>query len=426
VAAVALHAQSDPLLKGYVTRSGTARDFDVNGIHILCEQTTLTQTIVNGSMIGRPECRLHPFGERLAIYGKTDRHLVNIEATEIAPDELSASSAVSGLALIDLILSPDMFRADGYAIRTTTETKITRAAPLTSSSSPAAGQWVEYQGKFGPDGAVLVSRLVFHAPAVGAKEQKFREKDEYDPSTVTNEDRQDPILKLIAGPDVKRIPAVDDPAQQARIERIGRQLIPGVQSRLAVDDPNKVNFRFQLIGSKWNYAVGLPSGIILVPATLPGRLEDDQLAAVLAYAVAGVLEKQAYRFRPPAKSLQALSAAAFALDMLNPISAGLAGAGAIGAAASGSAVQRDLDQQRARMGLVLMYDAGFNLDQAPMVWWRLSTRKSDYMKDPPPARSAYLFQTLSLEWNPASPLRVGAASKQSENLNAATASVPIH
>jgi hypothetical protein len=112
--------------------------------------------------------------------------------------------------------------------------------------------------------------------------------------------------------------------------------------------------------------------------------------------------------------------------MLNPITAGLAGAGVIGTTASGSAVQRDLDQQCARMGLVLMYDAGFVLDQAPMVWWRLSTRKPDYMKDPPPARSVYLFQTLSLEWGSTSPLRAGMTSKQSAELNTATASAPIH
>ena len=66
--------------------------------------------------------------------------------------------------------------------------------------------------------------------------------------------------------------------------------------------------------------------------------------------------------------------------------------------------QKHQEQQSGRNALVLMHDAGFDIQQAPLAWWRLSTSKPDFHNAKVPYRSAYLFQVLATDWAPGSPL----------------------
>ncbi len=393
-----LQAQNTPDLKGFVTEPGTPLVFEVNGVHVTCSSSTIVKAASSVAISGG-QCPQRIYGEQLAIYGKLEKKSNSMAATEI--DVLdSLRDSVDGFAVIDRVLAPTVLRADGFALQSTAATQVQWKLPLTATSTPAVSQWVEYHGKFGEKGAVIVSSLTYHASEFTPREEKLRGKNEFDPKAVTDEDKQGFGSKLIKGTDYKRIPAVHDVVQQERLDRIGRRLTPAYQRELSDTDPEKLSFRFQLVDSKWS-ATALPSGIILVAAKVPARLNDDELAAVPAQSMVVALKKQTFRFIPKDHALTATNLAGTAADFFVPF---LGLATSLGTGVAGSKMERQLEEQCGRMSMVLLNDAGFDLRQAPIAWWRLSTKQADFMKKQPPQHSAYLFKVLATMWNPDSPL----------------------
>jgi len=404
---VALCAQDgDPSVEGYVTNAGTPASFELNGRTVLCDANTITQRTTRGVKSDTHDCVQHLYGEHLAIFGKIPSQSRPILATKIRPLATFAGQAVEGLALIDEVMAPDLFRADGLAFRTTPATEIHWDEGLHPGEGVKMQQWVEYHGKIGEDGVVVASWIFVSAPNVDPAEKKLRDKNEFDPSAVTKADQQDPIAKFFIGTDYKRIPALKDVALQDRIDAIGKRLVPVYQSKLPDDDPNKINFRFQLVDKHWKQCVGLPSGVMLVPASMAKQLNDEQLAPIMAYTMVTILEKQAYRYRPTGQALHAIEYGGDVAGLLIPGFGLLTG---IGTGISGRKIAEGYEQQGDRMSLVLLHDGGFDIQQAPLSWWRLQTDKPDFMKSSMPSRSAYLFQAIADFWNPASPLRTPPA-----------------
>jgi predicted Zn-dependent protease len=261
-------------------------------------------------------------------------------------------------------------------------------------------QWIQYEGELHA-GKVVLKQISFFQAAVTAGEQKLRDKTNFDASPVTEEDRQSGASKFFKGVNYKRIPASHDSALQARVDNIGERLIPKWQKDLPAGDPNKVEFQFQLVDAKWPDCITMPSGVILVPLHTVGQLEDDELAVVLADNIATALEKQTFRYLPAGK---AMTASSIAGDVAGVFVPGLSLVPIAGNGMAAHTIKKHLEEQSGRVSLVLLHDAGFDIDKAPLAWWQLSAHRSDFMSRPVPFRAAYLFTQLAAEWSIGSPI----------------------
>jgi predicted Zn-dependent protease len=186
---------------------------------------------------------------------------------------------------------------------------------------------------------------------------------------------------------------------QARIDAIGAKLVPKYQFEFPYTEETRIDFRFYLVDApKWRDAMPLPNGIVLVPYQLVGWMQNDsQLAAILADKVACLLEKQPM-FLPATDADLAMDAAelgARVVPFVGPAEdiAGLT-------FGVNSLRQTHLRrQQRDRVSLALMHDAGYDVMQAPIAWWLLSSKKQkDVAEIPQPARAKYFYEVLGETW----------------------------
>jgi hypothetical protein len=414
------NTQEDPVLTGYVTRAASGSDFDANDVHIVCSgvKSCVIESIcdVKQSAVG---CLGYPpfVGEPLKVYGfrRTVDRVDAIIATRIE-FQPTLPREISGSAVIDAAPSPEpagamasglLVRADGYRIRITGKTKIEWNPPLRSLADVKAGDWIKYKGKQDAAGVLVAASVQIGPNAIGSGEDKLREKREYDPSAVPATAKQNFVKdgfaggcmgSYVGGCDPKRFPPFKDAQMQARIEKIGNNLVPAYQSALPDSDPAKIGFRFQLIDTKlFRDALTLPSGIILVPHQVVERLQNDsQLAAVLADAIARALERQQYREQGKQKAAMA--------SMLGGAFVPYAGGGIAmeGASAEGGILAHE-QQQSGRVSLTLLHDAGYDIDQAPMAWWLLDPGKPKPLSEiEMPDRADYLYSILGEIWhNPA-------------------------
>jgi hypothetical protein len=139
-------------------------------------------------------------------------------------------------------------------------------------------------------------------------------------------------------------------------------------------------------------------GLVLVPSQLVERLKnDDQLAAVLADGVAFNLQRQAAR---AIVLNRALLGADIAADVAGVLVPGLGLAGLIGAEAGTKAVI-SMEEQRGRVALALMADAGYDLREAPEAWRLMAPRHlpNDLNSLKYPTLSGYQLSILSLQYN---------------------------
>ncbi|GAA3747184.1 hypothetical protein GCM10022270_01180 [Terriglobus aquaticus] len=347
-------------------------------------------------------------GESVSVFGQKDKKAGVIHATEVEHDEIT-DIAVEGFALIDKVIAPPTassgtVRADGLPLTIVPTTKLTFAQGSNLTiDRVSTNTWVRYTGTLHPDGTVTAASLLFSPNLIGSYEGKLRTKTDFDPSAVKEEDRQSSASRLFLGPKGKHIPASHNQAAQDRITAIGRKLIPAYQRNLPDSDPTKIDFRFQLVDDpKLHFTLSEPSGVIQIPESFPETLTDDsQLAAVLAGAIAEVLEKQALRAIPGNYGRSAVNLVGNAAGFLVP---GLGFATSMVTAKSASIAEHHRLQQVARTSLAYMHDAGFDIAQAPTAWWRLADKKSRGLAETQmPYITQALYQTLAAAHRPSDP-----------------------
>lgn len=400
-------AQGGPNVQGYVTRVGSATDFSVDGTKIeLTSDTTFYTKDAQGNLT---EVKIPApyFGESANVYGKFHDKTNSLTARKVVlllPREIQ----VKGTAVVDRVLDQDglrrLVRIDGLLVDVSAGDLKASGAPTGPGALPKlsgdlkTNEWVTYNGKQRPDGTVVLTGATVSDNVVKPGEAKLKATKEFDPSAVSEKDRQSGADKFFEGTNFKRIPAYKNEDEQARIDRIGASLIPAYQKDLAKDDPTKINFRFQLVDErKWRDAIALVSGIILVPRQLVERLPNDsQLAAVLADNIACVLEKQTYRLQGIRRVMTAASTAASVAQVLVPL-VGFAGSGAL--ALKEMSLEKAEQEQSGRVALGLLYDAGYDLTQAPEAWWTLATKPGhDPHERSAPDRANNLYQALGTTW----------------------------
>jgi len=186
----------------------------------------------------------------------------------------------------------------------------------------------------------------------------------------------------------------------ARVSAIGAKLIPKYQRELPDGDEDKINFRFHLVDLDGVHdALTLPSGIILVPHQVVERMQNDsQLATVLADNIASGLEKQFFQIMPggcvvPSLYLAGLVGSAFVPRPGASVPALLAVGG------EDKLMVHNMEQS-GRVSLMLLHDAGYEIDEAPVAWWLLASRKPKGLEETSmPPRAEYLYKVLGENWH---------------------------
>jgi hypothetical protein len=390
---------SDPVLDGYITRVGSPLNFDVNGFHVVASPT-------NELGLGLLYLENPYIGEPIEVYGllRKKKHTVIADRIEIKQTKIE----VRGTAAIMNLVPPGhgalsgsvTVSADGYRILIPAEAEKTFRPPLASFVDVGTSVWITYKGKQRKDGIIIADSVVFARNEIGRGEQKYIAKSEYDPAKINPSAKQSALSQAFAGVDPKKVAPYHDDRMQARVDRIAASLVPAYQRALLQGDPAKIDFRVELIDKPhWRDKQSFQSGIILLPKQIVERMQNDsQLAALIANGMAVALERQWWRLRG---TTEKFGSAAIAGDVAGAFVPGLGIATGITAYAASDSAVKATDEQRARVSLVLMHDAGYDILEAPIAWWLVSSRAP---RTPPladevlPNDVGYLYQTLGTTW----------------------------
>lgn len=402
--------EEQPAVDGFVTRVTSASDFDVNGMRILCGQHTASGWSNNDTFFSGCPSKTPHLGDSITVFGKLQKQSDVIDATRIVQHPpLVIGGDVAGEAVVDappIRNAPGfpagtiMVRADGYWIVLPFQAKITLWGSMKSVEDIDVNSWIDYKGRMRRDGVVVASEVKLMPNVVTRKEDKLRNKVNYDPASAAAAGKQSSFERAITGVDYSRIPPWPDAAMQARVAAIGEKLIPEYQKNLADSDPSKLRFRFQAVDSNWGlFPISLPDGTILIPGKGVERMQNDsELAALLADSVATVLEKQRFRLQATVKALTTANLAELALGLL-PTPVAIAGwGGAEVLSIDGSEALRRETEQSQRVSLTLMHDAGFDITQAPLAWWLVAAGKKPIAQTRPPRAVPNLYHVLQAVW----------------------------
>jgi hypothetical protein len=159
---------------------------------------------------------------------------------------------------------------------------------------------------------------------------------------------------------------VEDLDMQTYVNLVGNKVVPRYVKDLARDDPARPLFRFYLIEDETFNAFAFPDGSVFIHTGLLKMLKNEaQLAAVLGHEVAHVTNEHARKSNE--------SKLVMAGKVL----------GAVGVETKGTLVEmglglfankfgREMEAQADRVGLMYMYEAGYDPREAPKVWRELT------------------------------------------------------
>jgi len=424
VLAVPLLAQTAYPIEGYISAIHPPMGFEVIGHRfVVTPQTSFGVMGLDSTANDSPLRQSLRIGVYVQVAGSSENlpSIIPFKATAIQIRD-DWDRKLSGVGVITrVVLSPApttaVYEADGYLIRITPSTQLDFLGDLSSLSEVSENTWIHFSGKRDKNGIVEATKAQF----IPAKPTKFKAVKDLEIATVKTRPvgaiddsmtskatgtpaisndgaalQQDEQLKIGLGR-WHTIPA-DQPLQQ-RVHRIGMALVPAYQRAMADDNPSKIHFRFFAVDAdKWRADVCLLDGAVLIPKLAEERLKsDDQLAAVLADGVACNLQRQAAR--EIAMNRAALGAE-IAGDVAGAFVPGLGLAiHATGGVAGGDA-ELALQQERLRIALALMHDAGYDPWQAPQAWRFLEPKKlpANLASLPYPDTSCYQIGILNLQY----------------------------
>lgn len=332
-----------------------------------------------------------------------------------------ADKQLSGVGIIDKMIAAGaepVFQADGYRIRITKETQVSFQGALKGLTGVGTNVLVHFEGKRDATGELVASKADFASvdpkrldpvqiptgqvpvPSGGAiidMDGKLKS-----PHTKVRYQESDDFCGWFRAP--------GDAALQERVQRVGMRLVPAYQKQLAADSPSKIDFRFYAV-DKADFRTDLfcRPGLIMVPRQVVERLKnDDQLAAVLADGIAANLQWQVARLlmnkavRVTADVADATEVTAMhTILVFDNLSTEAIYAGVdIALNIAVYEIYIRLEEQRDRMTLAMMADAGYDPWQAPEAWRLLGPRKlpRDANTLSYPSRSGYQLGILNLQY----------------------------
>lgn len=394
-------------IEGEITSVQPPNSFDAGGYHIVIAANTEFLSYYRSKKSVSDLRDLIVVGTLVKVFGSKDHDSHTIAATRVTVRD-EVDRRVSGFGIIDRVLASGadhVFRADGYALRVDSGTEMGFSTGLTSLGDVQTNIWVRYEGRRNESGEIVLTRAKFikptphppkrdphRDPSLDAQATKFPPGSLIDFDGGFRTDREKHKLED-AGGLCGWYPVPQDAVLQARVREIGMRLIPQYQRDLAPDDPAKIPFRFYVVDElDIRSDLSCWEGLVLVPAQVIERLRnDDQIAAVLADGVAANVLKQGARVAFELGLLKAAQEASYA--MISP-------AGILSTTIIELDLLRKLEDQRGRVALGLMADAGFDPWQAPEAWRLLAPgqlpKKLGKLKYP--ARSKYQLEILRLQY----------------------------
>jgi hypothetical protein len=386
-------------VEGYITALHAPSGFEINGVQVMTSPSTGYRLLgEKKSRVDSPLREAAQIGAYVLVEGPYDRHTKTATARTIVFWD-GWDQPVSGVGVIDKIASAGeqpLFRADGFLIHISPATKCSFHGGVNSLSGVSTNTWLRFQAKRGKDGLLDASTAEFFRVKPRAQTR------EPDPQTIA--------MKFIA-PDLaankegsvnmgvldKPRPILADAALQNRVMSVGANVVPAYQKAMAEDDTYKVAFRFYAIDNEpaCNDGCALHGGLILITRQSVERLKNDsQLAAVLGECVVRELQLQSARMRQgtlkKASADIGIDAGILAISPLIaiPLEVDL----------YVERVETERLEQRQRLALALLDDAGYDPWQAPEAWRLLALKRAPQDTDALkyPVRSEYQLGTLNL------------------------------
>jgi hypothetical protein len=410
-------------LQGYITEVRSPNYIDVNGIWVTISDQTQVGIIGSGP-VTRDEAlpkSLH-VGAYVEVKGTLNKydHLFNAQSVEFRED---ANKPISGVGVIDNVISsgPEMLiQADGYKIRISSATQTSFTGGLKSLADLGTNVWVHYEGHRDEAGVLDATSAKFMRTKQAQKaagktstadsQAQVNAPHDEQPTMPTVDSWIDANGKFVSLHTKVRYSDsggycgwhkfLADPVLEERVQRIAMKVIPAYQKQLPAGHPSKIKFAFYVVDEPhYRFDLSRNLGVVLIPKQVIERLKnDDQLAAVLADGVAWNLERQSVQLRDAMLLAEGagavLEAAVFVLPEAYPV---------------GVAVQMielnkilaRMEEQRGRIAISLLADAGYDPWQAPEAWKLLEPKKlpDDLSTLKYPNRSEYQFGILSLQYS---------------------------
>lgn len=404
-------------VEGYITAVKSPDGFDVNGEHVTTQSGT-TYGVIGDKTGVRVSADGVQLGAFVRVSGEPAAGNKGILASSILFRD-DWDKKLTGFSVVDRVLATGeepIFQADGYRIRIDAHTDLSFGGSLKTLADVGPNTWLYYKGKRDANGVLVATRAKF-VPARGwawlAPHPKTHPQQEPVPAQGARMDADGKMVSLHAkvrlgdaGGYCGWRKVSTDVALQERVLRIGERLLPAYQKQLAMDDPAKIWFRFYVVeDDKIRDDIECNGGLILMPARGMERLQtDDQIAALLANGIAYYIQTQSAQLIAESREVLGVQ---FAAD--------LAGVGAVALvpdAIVAHVVEMRMQEERGRMALELMADAGFDPWQAPEAWRRVApkTVPKDWETVKFPNRGGYQLGTLNLQYSRGKAAAAGLAA----------------
>jgi hypothetical protein len=409
-------------VEGYVTAVAMPDGFDLNGEHVTLNPKTtygvIGEKTNDGTHASADALRVGTF---VRVAGTDD---VSARRSMVASSVLFRDDwdkKLSGFGVIERVLTagPEpVLEADGYRIRILGSTDLAFAGTLKTLADVGPNTWISYKGKRDAEGGLLATHARF-VPARGWPKLTPRPKthpvQEPVPAQGALMDADGKMVSLHAkvrlgdaGGYCGWHKLSTEVAMQDRVLRIGQRLVPAYQRQLGDDEPAKIWFRFYVVEEeKVREDIECNTGLILVPAKVMERIEnDDELAALLANGIAYYLQVQSARLIAESWALLGAQLAADGLDFVP----GVYPAVTAGNLIVSHEIELGLQEERGRMALSLLADAGFDPWQAPEVWRLIAPKRlpKDKTALKYPNRAGYQLSVLHAQYS-SPPAAVAAA-----------------
>jgi hypothetical protein len=404
---------------GYITAVSSPNGFDVNGTHV----TTSAETVYGliGDKTPHHDSPLQDavkVGAYVRVAGSTEKQSKTATASAVYFRD-DWDKKLAGFGVIDKVIEPGpepLYEADGYRIRIASGTEAHFSKGLNAQADVGTNTWVKYEGKRNEAGELLATRAEFVTGRQGkikpiVQQDSMPSQDSLIDANGKLESLRTKVRLSDAGGPCgwHRLPA--DKALQERVLRVGISVVPAYQKQLPDDSPSKIHFRFYAVDdvkirSEIVCNVGFVAtpnnlGLVLVPKQVVERLgSDDALAAVMADGVAFNMQQQSATLIAEWRELFGAEAAGGIAEAFVPE---LYFANEIGVDIMAHKIEVRMEEQRGRVALALMADAGYDPWQAPEAWRLLAPKKltGDVSLLKYPSRSGYQLGILNLQYRAA-------------------------
>lgn len=388
-------------MAGYVTALDLPSGFDVNGQKVIVEPGATTWGMKGDkvTLTDSPVRNELKIGAYVWVRGPVDHHVTTAKAVYFRDD---SNRKLTGLGPIGKVISsgPDpVFQADGYPIRISPSAQVGFHGAVHTLADVGPNTWLHYEARRGSDGVLVASTAVFFTvpPKRGKIVNGVEDvRMQYEPPDFDK--HKDGRVMLGAVGTWYPLPA--DHALQDRVARVGLSLVPALQRDLADSDPGKIHFHFYVVEDpKLRYWVASPRGaLILFPKHLLDRFANNsQLAAVLGEAVAYVVQRQGTSNLMSQRKAVGDELGTLAVYGLSPLVGSVLD---LAGALPDKKVVDMLTEQRGRLLLAMMSDAGYDPWQAPEAFRRISVKEmpNDITLVKYPDFSGYLLGVLTLQY----------------------------